>query len=104
MQTFRGRTLVLRALRPIGSGEEIRVTYLDLALSAPEQRRRLQEQCAAAGAAENRGKRPAGRAELLARRRSLGRPSAVGRYLTVYFFFLGLNCILAKSRKKIVNI
>jgi hypothetical protein len=44
VQTFRGRTLVLRALRPIGSGEEIRVTYLDLALSAPEQRRRLQEQ------------------------------------------------------------
>jgi hypothetical protein len=42
--TFRGRTLVLRALRPISAGEEIRITYLDLALSAVEQRRILREQ------------------------------------------------------------
>merc|ERR1719159_960540 len=42
--TFRGRTLVLRALRPICAGEEIRITYLDLALSAVEQRRILREQ------------------------------------------------------------
>merc|ERR1719159_450747 len=42
--TFRGRTLVLRALRPICAGEEIRITYLDLALSAVEQRRILLEQ------------------------------------------------------------
>jgi hypothetical protein len=42
--TFRGRTLVLRALRPISAGEEIRIAYLDLALSAVEQRRALLEQ------------------------------------------------------------
>merc|ERR1719311_1294862 len=42
--TFRGRTLVLRALRPIAAGEEIRITYLDLAISAVEQRRVLLEQ------------------------------------------------------------
>ena len=52
----------------------------------------------------SRGKRPAGRAQLLANRRHIGpdlrcRPSAVGPPLTVQFFFLGLNCILAKSRK-----
>jgi hypothetical protein len=42
--TFRGRTLVLRALKPITAGEEIRITYLDQALSAVEQRRILFEQ------------------------------------------------------------
>jgi hypothetical protein len=42
--TFRGRTLVLRALRAISTGEEIRIAYLDLALSAVEQRRILLEQ------------------------------------------------------------
>merc|ERR1719506_279927 len=44
VQTFRGRTLVLRAARPVACGDEIRITYVDLALSAVEQRRRLQEQ------------------------------------------------------------
>merc|ERR1719506_2245879 len=44
VQTFRGRTLVLRAARPVACGEELRITYLDPALSVVEQRRRLQEQ------------------------------------------------------------
>jgi hypothetical protein len=42
--TFRGRTLVLRALRPIPDGDEIRITYVDPAVSAVEQRRRILEQ------------------------------------------------------------
>jgi hypothetical protein len=44
VQTYRGRKLVLRALRPISSGDEVRITYVDLAIPVVEQRRRLREQ------------------------------------------------------------